>query len=178
MSNEIMIDIETLGTKDTAVVFQIGYVIFDSKTYKTITEACLDIHIDSQLNNDDFTISADTLKFWTNPSISAGINESLCAANLSMDNALIKLQEEMATHTPGAYWAKGSFDFNILNHQFDTACIQPQWARGFNYTRIRDLRTMMKECGVKPEKTASHNALDDCKYQIRYLQMCRAAIAK
>jgi hypothetical protein len=171
---EAMIDIETFDTANSAVIFQIGVVVFNGATI--ITKRCIDILVQPQISSiDGRTISASTLAFWLNPEISGVAHAALTnAAATTLTGALTELKGVLDFHNPEQVWAKGSFDFNLL----EDACDQHSCAVPWNFRQPRDLRTMMKECGVPKHDNISHNALDDCYHQHKQLMECRALISK
>jgi len=170
-----MIDIETLDTANSAVIFQIGVVIFDGP--KVLEEFCLDIQVSTQLEKagvyEPRTVSASTLAFWLNPKISGVAHKALTSKDaVPIGVALKRLWSYLNEHKLDAVWAKGSFDFNLLEH----ACEQYGVAVPWKYFMPRDLRTMMKECSVSKHDNISHNALDDCQNQHRQLMECRSRV--
>ena len=63
MGNDVMIDIETLGTDPGSVILSIGAVEFDLKTGKTGEEFYQWIDLESS-SNKGFSVSAGTIKWW------------------------------------------------------------------------------------------------------------------
>jgi hypothetical protein len=165
---EAMADIETLDTKNSAVVFQIGLVIFEGGLLLEQFQWNLDI--DQQLGRGR-TVSASTLAFHL------GIPTNLKDAIVKEDEiycgavVITALQEVIARYKIKNFWSKGSFDFNILESLF----IDYQAATPWKYYQLRELRTLMQECNV-PKGDVSHNALEDCLAQIKQLNACRAKI--
>ena len=165
---EAMTDIETLDTKNSAVVFQIGLVIF--KENKTISKHQWNLQIDEQLKIGR-TVSASTLAFHL------GIPENLKssiesgAGIYSFRESMKGFQAVVASHEIKNFWAKGSFDFNILESLLQDYNIGPPW----KFFQLRELRTLMSECKV-PKGDVSHNALEDCIAQIKQLHECRFLI--
>ena len=76
MNTEVMIDIETLDTAHTAIVFQMGIIIFNSETGEAIEEHLLNLDADYQLMQGR-TVSISTLQFWTNPAHSNVAHQAL-----------------------------------------------------------------------------------------------------
>lgn len=177
-----MIDIETLDTTASAVVIQIGAVVFDynDKGQVTIVDQ-LDIKLPvaPQLNIGR-TISLDTVKFWLNsPKQQQLLGELLTPeTKYNYRNALAEFLEFCQAHQPREYWSQGpTFDIIILEDmiaQIDSAgdTRNVPW----KFYQVRDLRTVQKFVGddAKSEKmkaeNSNHNALDDCHSQIKLLQ--------
>ena len=169
MSTEAMIDIETFDTADTAVVFQIGLVLFGDKPTR---HSIWNLDVQSQIDAGR-TISADTLKFWLDPDISSVAQTSLRSPE-PYRSALASLDEMLTGHVDevGSIWAKGSFDFNVLESLYKQCGRLVPW----EFYQCRDLRTLMKECDVPKHGNISHNALDDCQHQVLQLLECRRVI--
>ena len=165
---EAMIDIETLDTKNSAVVFQIGLVIF--KGQQVLQKKQWNLMVDQQLARGR-TVSASTLAFHL------GIPANLMNAINKEDDiycggvAINQLKDEIASYEIKNFWAKGSFDFNILDSLLSDYNEVVPW----KFYQLRELRTLMSECKV-PKGDVSHNALEDCIAQIEQLQKCRFLI--
>ncbi len=180
MSNStkaIMIDIETLDTKSSAVVIQIAAVAFNyTAKGKLEIEGELDIKLPvaPQLK-ENRTISVKTVKFWLN----SGEQQQLLGELLSdpvkynYSHALVEFEEFCLAHAPDEYWSQGpTFDTIILEDMLaKNAQSAPWW-----FYQVRDLRTVQEFVGhddksrAMKEANSNHNALDDCLSQIKLLQ--------
>lgn len=165
---EAMIDIETFDTTNEALVFQVGIVLFDKDhviTYRQIWN----LQFDEQFAAGR-TVSASTVAFHL------GIPKN---AKASLENKYAVTMVEFADQLrvlckeakPKQFWAKGSFDFNILESMFKQVGRTVPW----KFYQLRELRTLMSECGVKKGAVA-HNALEDCVDQVARLVECRGVI--
>ena len=161
---EAMIDIETLDTANTAVIFQVGLVIFDDMS--VLEEIQWDLNVQEQINSGR-TITADTLAFHLG--IPDNLKNSLEGSTTSTTKAMIDLRETCRTFDIENYWSKGNFDFNLLEDLFGKN--QVPWT----FFQQRELRTLMKEVDVKKGET-THNALQDCLDQLGQLRECRLII--
>jgi len=171
-----MIDIETFDTANTAVVFQVGLILFDSATGRCVVEQLWHLDVAEQINRGR-TINANTLHFWLDPKISSVAYSSLSSKthHVSTSDFFAQLYYEIQDCNDNkgcVVYAKGSFDFNILEDMYDGNYSQPPW----KFYQCRDLRTLMKECGVPKQDVVTHNALDDCKHQVKQLMKCRKVI--
>jgi len=174
---EAMIDIETLDTADTAVVFQIGLVIFEGS--EILENHFWNLDVQEQLDRGR-TVSASTVQFWLNPRISAVAYHALGPEGAAVaTNKVLALLHQLLRHREvKQVWAKGSFDFNLLENLWamylnvEDIDVPVPW----KFYQCRDLRTLMKECGVKKQDVVSHNALSDCQEQLTLLIECRAKI--
>lgn len=161
---EAMIDIETFDTQRTAVVFQVGLVLFD-KDHVEHFNRTWNLNVDEQLANGR-TMSASTIAFHMN--IPANAMQSLNGITVSVDVLRKQLDDIFAVHDVSAIWSKGSFDFNIIEDLMGEKP-WPFWAE-------RELRTLMSECGVL-KGDVKHTAIDDCRAQVEQLSCCRGVIS-
>ena len=167
--NDVMIDIETLGTRPTSAIVQIGACYFDRETGEIGETFCENIRHD--YNNDEFTTDYKTIKWWTQQSFDA-IESVFNDESYSIVSAIVRLQKFLKDAE--YIWAHATFDIPILMNSFE----KTKYEFPISYKNIRDIRTLMdlskyeidfKRVGIH------HNALDDCKYQVKY---CVAAMNK
>jgi exodeoxyribonuclease VIII len=164
--NDLMIDIETLGTKSNSVITQIGAVFFDRNTGKTGEELSVNIQIQDCLDK-DLQVDGGAIKFWLEQS-----GRSFLKNPVTLQAALDSLRKHYKLHKDVLVWAHATFDFPILANAYDV--IKQGFA--FPYRNLRDIRTLvdlakldykkLKENeGVDPK---THDALSDCIYQVKY----------
>ena len=171
--NDLMIDIETLDTCNTAIIVSIAAVEFDLKAAFMNKEFYEIINLKSYNSNllkDKFSSSLDTIKWWLQQSKEA---QNIFDKKLQEDNslpitfALAKLVKTFNFKSYERIWSKGSnFDFPILEHAFKQhpSGLEVPW----HYSQLCDMRTVSKLSGLK-FKNNTHNALDDCYSQINQL---------
>lgn len=176
-TSAIMIDIETLDAKASAVVIQIGAVAFtynEKGQIKIMGQLDLKLPVHAQLGIDR-TISLDTVKFWLNtPAQQKLLGELLTPDDIyNYQYALNRFYDFCVAHKPSEYWSQGpTFDMIILEDMAKQLGIEVTW----KYYQVRDLRTVQKFVGddAKSKKmkaeNSNHNALDDCLSQIKLLQ--------
>lgn len=94
-----------------------------------------------------------------------------------MDTVLRELQVlwGVGDEKCGEVWSKGSFDVDILQTHFAACGLRPPW----RYYQARDLRTLMKVCGVKglPHGIVDHEGLADAIAETAELRECLGMIA-
>ena len=166
---EAMIDIETLDTTNSSVVFQVAIVYFEPDTLNEVNKEIWTLDVDAQLAMGR-TVSASTIAFH----LGIPANALKCLTSKRAQHPSIFLQglsKSLEIAKPKAIWAKGSFDFNILEDMYGQCDVPVPW----KYYQERELRTLMKECGVS-KGDVSHNALEDCYAQIIQLSSCRLKI--
>lgn len=179
---DIMIDLETLGTKADSHVISIGACAFDIE-YERITNVfygVLDYADQQKLGR---TIDFQTVKWWlsqsdeakkvfdSKPSVSEGVFGSALSTFEVRYSSSVLLQfiEWVESIEDRTVWGNGStFDISIMEnllHAFDT---RVPW----RYTKVNDLRTFVRFLGKgkKVEKLGiTHNALDDAISQAQYV---------
>lgn len=165
---EAMIDIETLDTTNDAIVFQAAIVMFDEDHNITYQETW-NLDVDEQFISFR-SMSASTLAFHlqipTNAKAALEDKDATTMAHFASD-----LCTRFDVNSPKKIWAKGSFDFNILENLFRLTDSEVPW----KFYQLRELRTLMDETGV-PRGDVAHTALDDCIAQVAQLAECRAVI--
>ena len=169
---DLMIDIETLGTRPDSVIMTVGAVLFDpedsSRGQKIV---CIRPRIDEQISMGR-SIEHPTLEWWStqNPKI---WRDAICAADRTgVRNSLSVLGD----FADGAdlIWAYGpQFDIVMLESLYRQTGERPPW----DYHQIRDCRTvtgllenMLMEDMPADERDDAHDAVADCRYQIKCLK--------
>lgn len=164
-----MIDIETLGIRPTSAIVQIGACYFDRETGEIGETFCESIRHD--YNNDQFTVDYKTIKWWTEQSYQA-MESVFNDEAYTITSSIIRLKKFLKDAE--FVWSHATFDIPILMNSFEkTGHEFPVSYKGF-----RDIRTLIDLSGYEVDLKnlgIRHNALDDCKYQVRY---CVKALKK
>lgn len=167
----MMIDIETLDTKRTSVVIQIGAVVFDYDQYGTcaaVNEFLVSLPIVEQVRGGR-TTSTDTVAFWMSAD-----NHKMLASIIDDVYTTSKTVEDLKTffdeNPCDRYWFQGpTFDAIILEDLLDSV----PW----KFFQVRDQRTV-DDLAIDKDKikefkaTVNHDALADCHNQIDRLMFC------
>lgn len=168
--NDLMIDIETLGTNPRSVVLSIGAVMFGPGGLgaEFYHEICLN---DSLANG--ALLDADTLKWWFEQDIKPPISGEHFEFFV-----LTQLSNFFGDHEPERVWAKGP--------QFDIVMVEELYRRHgrvipWTYRQPRDVRTALDMLRPVDQKMldelwkgkVEHNALDDAKLQAQHLIIAR-----
>jgi len=165
MKNEthMMIDLETLDTKASAVVLSAGVAVFTKDAVLDKRHLLLDV--DKQLKSGR-TVSFSTLCWWMRQSYVAkgGVFNSGCADMKELRWLIIMLNDVFEMHGCKYVWSHGaSFDIPILENIEEQVEISLPWA----FWNVRDTRTFFDT--LPNSKTSRqgvyHNALDDAVHQ-------------
>jgi hypothetical protein len=160
---KLMIDLETLGSNEDAMVLEIGWCVFDDGGILTSRSFI----VPSKLQQDR-SKSLDTLNWCIGNGLGDLIDKSdakpidldLLAVQFGEIAAVIKNCSEM--------WCYGaSFDFPILKHLL--ANLSPKYVENWDYRKERCLRTW---CALNEKEllsTNTHRAKDDVENQARTL---------
>lgn len=162
---DLMIDIETLSTAPDAVMIQLAGVYFDRATGETGAEFCMNIDENSCVAK-GFTLSKSTLDWW------AKQNQAILEAIRSNCNDVDEVMTEFFTFYKSGgnnvqIWSHATFDFVIVQNYLE------KLKKGFmRHKEARDIRTLVALSGIDLRtydwNRKTHNALDDCKFQIAY----------
>ena len=170
--NEMMIDLETLDVQDSAVIYEAAFVVFNSETMGVKHELAYNFDAQWQIDGGR-TVSAQTIEFHCRMQTS-----SIATGSDNIQSFQKALMEWADAFNVERFWAKGSQDFAWIKDLFrwasnntTTMTSQVPW----KFYQVRDLRTLMSECGV-PKGEVAHTALADCHAQIAQLAECRDAI--
>ena len=163
----VMIDLETLGTKPGSVILSIGAVKFGKEGLGDEFYAA--IELDSATRS-GLTIDASTVAWWMDQSEEArkvfteSPRDPLFAALKNLQTYLRK----GCTESDVKIWGNGAdFDNVLLAAAYDVVNLPVPW----KFYNNRCYRTMKSMSAVpKPDREGvHHNALDDAKYQALHL---------
>lgn len=176
--NNVMIDLETMDTVDSAVILAIGLVPFDDRKEQRIEELQLDSmvlypDVGVQYREMDRTVSPETVRWHCEDKDRAALfleylsGKKACSVSTALDFLIEVIN-------PGMHvWANApSFDLAILHH------LAKQAGRDlpFAFYHERDFRTIKhiaKYLGITPldkDQSKAHRADYDAVYQACYTQ--------
>lgn len=168
----IMLDLETMGTSNDALITTINAVQFDLETGETFKEFEIGIDWEEQIRQ-GAKIDASTVKWWLSQSKEAQ-NTMMRLDQVSVVNALIAFNNWIDDNFPNngkkiTLWGNGSsFDNVILRNLYARHNIEfvlPYWCDA-------DVRTLveLKQIDTRNFKFQGikHRGIDDCKHQIKY----------
>ncbi len=177
--NNIMVDLETLGTTADAAIISIGAVRFDLESDKIDDEGFYaSISIDSNTLYKR-TISEDTLKWWMQQSKEAQVVFS--EPKTGLIGALLNLSEWIKKpKLANVYmWSNGAdFDLPMLAHAYAAADLELPW-KFFNNRCFRTYKNLPGAKDIRGGKPGiKHNALADAIYQANTAQLIHAKLFK
>ena len=178
MFNEVMLDIETLGTKPGSVIVTIGACAFNLDTGQVSNNTFLvNIHVASSVKA-GLTMDPITVLWWMNQSDEA--RHALTAKNaLLLETALLQfsnwigeIRKDAPQNKIGIWGNDNTFDLVLTEHCYDAAGITVPWS----YWESRSVRTLVelgRRKGFDPKRDApfegvKHNAVADAIHQAKY----------
>lgn len=171
----VMIDLETLGTRAGCVILSIGAAWFDEKQILlkhhvvVSTQSCLDAGL---------TIDGQTEIWWASQSEEA--KETLYAARRDdatpLGLALYKLRDRVFSENVFIWGNGADFDLPILSAAFVAAGFGgPPW-KPYNGRCYRTLKNLRPDVAPPEREGTHHNALDDAVFQARHAIALLAAL--
>jgi hypothetical protein len=164
---DMMLDVETLGTRATTAIIQIGACYFDRETGEIGDVFKCNIAPDLKR----FSADWDTIKWWLNQSDQARL--SVTGDAVSIETAMRDLYDFL-DRDGVCMWSHATFDAPIIENAFNVVGLKSP----IRYSRMRDIRTLMDVAAHRSEKERAgvhHDALDDCLFQVSY---CVEALKK
>lgn len=151
---DLMVDIETLGTKPGCVVLSAAGVWFDRQLSYTYV-AFNDTYAVQDMLARDLTVDERTAKWWfEQPNFMQMVKRMALTVEVGHSRTFI----QSALKRAARIWSCGpDFDPPILSHALDLDW--PFW-------KNRDVRTMRDMLIYEPGNEASHDPLEDCYRQI------------
>lgn len=159
---DVMLDLETFGTRHDAMIVQIGACYFDRDTGEIGDRFSANI-IYGQ-DGDRFTVDQGTLMWWIDQSPEARASLNGDAHPLPV---VLRDLHDFLDRDGIHLWSHATFDMPILANAFETIGLKLP----VPYRRMRDLRTLM-DISMHFSETerigVHHNALADAVYQATY----------
>ncbi|MFW8589859.1 3'-5' exonuclease [Glaciecola sp. 2405UD65-10] len=179
MYTDLMLDLETVSTRNNAAIVSIGYQFFNPTTeeFGPNKEIVIDTTYAVEPEfNPGYHVCARTMNWWSKQGAEAKrIFEDV--NNVSISYGLELLIDEILDHSEAndlLVWGNGStFDITILKNAFLLSHdSEPPW----QHENVRDVRTLVaigRLFGIDPKVDieftgVKHNAADDAKHQAVY----------
>lgn len=163
---QIMVDIETMGTKSYSAIVSIAAVEFylDGRVEKAFIA---DIDLQSCINA-KLRIDGSTVKWWMQQSEPA--RQKIYTGNkIGLKEAIQQLKTFISEVSPSGIWGNGSrFDLGLIENAANAIGITDMWPNWIE----RDVRTLVSFApDIKksmPFDGVAHSPIDDCLHQIKY----------
>ncbi len=162
MMRDVMLDLETLGTRYNAQIISIGAVYFDRDTGEI--GRGFSTNVDMGDMADRFTTDLSTIAWWFSQSDKA---RALVTENPAPLSEAIAYLQEFLAEPDIKLWSHATFDMPILMNAFNV--VGAKFPVPFR--NMRDLRTLMDLAdhhSTLEREGTHHHALDDAKFQARY----------
>ncbi|ENP2641993.1 3'-5' exoribonuclease [Escherichia coli] len=169
--DHLMIDLEAMGINPDAPIISIGAIFFDPQTGDMGPEFSKTVDLETAGG----VIDRDAIKWWLKQSREA--QSAIMTDEIPLDDALLQLREFIDENSGEFFvqvWGNGAnFDNTILRRSYERQGIPCPW----RYYNDRDVRTIV-ELGKAidfdartaiPFEGERHNALDDARYQAKYV---------
>jgi len=181
-NRDVMMDIETLGTKPGSIVLSVGLVRFNPRpvgagnpvqSSEVLKMSSLRVNFDAkELAQKGFLMDADTVKWW------------VFQGEEARKNAFDPSKETIKTLAEGLadiqrffepkdrVWGNGAnFDIPLVEALYDKSL----WSKyPWGYSKVRCYRTVKAMCNwdtsLVPENELWHDPVADCIHQIQTLQ--------
>ena len=172
--HNLMVDIETMGTRAGAPVLAVGAIFFEPATGELGSQFYQVATLRSEMENGAVP-DADTVMWWMTQSDLA--RAILLNCPLHINELLVNLYSFSESECNAAniqFWGNGSgFDNVLLIDAYRRAGLRPFW----NFWNDRDVRTIVelgRQIGIDPKRDMPfagerHNALDDAIHQAKYV---------
>lgn len=163
---DVMVDIETLGTCDGAAIIQIGACSFDPRTNKTERGYVRNVKWEARGFG---KIDASTLRWWLKQDAAVRTQVFSQADACQMSAVLNEFSGWLRSFRWNEIWSKGGdFDLRLLRQSYESFSMEVP----FKYYKARDMRTVVKTFGEEVDEVEAkslHNALADAQNQAQHL---------
>jgi DNA polymerase III epsilon subunit-like protein len=159
---DVMLDLETLGTRHDAMIIQIGACYFDRNTGEI--GDIFAVNINPGKFGDRFSVDYETIKWWFEQSDDARklVMKGPSGIGWALTELDSFLQEDVYL------WSHATFDVPILLNAFKAMELPFK----VPFRNMRDIRTLMDLANHRSslERTGTHhNAIDDAMFQAKYV---------
>jgi hypothetical protein len=163
--DNVMVDLETLGTQADAAILSIGAVRFTLAG--DIDDKCF--YMACTLDSQQRHVSHDTLAWWMGQSAEA--KKVFDDPNrVALVTALEDLYVFFGPSYMGRVWSNGAdFDIPILTHAYRQMGFDTQPWKFYNSRCFRTMKEEYKGCPKPPFEGVQHNALTDAIHQTKWL---------
>ena len=184
--NDVMLDIETLGTQPGCAVVSIGAVLFNRPNSYVGPTFSANISIVDLIDNFGFSVSGGTIQWWLNQSSEA--QAGLLEGSVNVVHALMDFARFVTDDHDGGcdervrVWGNGAgFDNVLVRQMYERMRLQAPW-KFWNdrcYRTLKNENDKAKELlPTAAESNVAHRALDDALWQTYHLLNMDAGYVK
>lgn len=169
---DLMVDIETLGsTRAIApLITQVGACYFDISSGDIGAKFKWNLSIQEGLDL-GFGVDGEAIEFWLKQPYYSFLEDRKPIVEVLNGLRTFSFEAERV-------WAHATFDFPVLINAYKILSLD----KPFSFRKMRDIRTLVYLAGVDipppPGGEKSHDALDDCIYQVNYCTLCSQKLAE
>jgi hypothetical protein len=165
----VMLDIETLGTKPGSIILSIGACVFDSELPESAWPTFYSV-INRKISEGlGLTTDKATLDWWLRQTKDARrvLEEAEDIDAPSLFTVLRNFNAWLQDYQPVVVWGNGSdFDNVLLTAAYTICNMRPNW-KFTNNRCFRTLKNIFPGWCLEDRKGVHHNALDDALHQAR-----------
>lgn len=157
-SLDVMIDIETMDTRKTALITQIAAIVFTTRDHDFFQCEIEMFHVDidvfdihGEICAGNYTTSEQTVSWWKGPKNEIAFEKYKQSQNKqTIKQALESLSDFLKGYRIKNYWANSPrFDMDILENSYQTEDLPIPWNPN-GYRKMRDVRTLFEEEDLVP----------------------------
>jgi exodeoxyribonuclease VIII len=175
MGKHVMIDLETWGTNNKAIIISLGAVKFDPMTDEDLTVDNFYCAIDPKSSQDyGLKVDANTIMWWIDPKNDEARAKWLGEVKVDLASTLEGFQDWYGGESLPTWGNGATFDNVLLRNAYDCVGLECPWK--FWHDRcFRTLKNLTKLEDALPTFGVAHHALTDALNQAQHL---RAVVRK
>ncbi|MCW7764465.1 3'-5' exonuclease [Photorhabdus luminescens] len=179
--NNLMIDLETMGTGPDAAIVAIGAVFFNPSTGEICSQFYSPVDLASSLSYGG-TVDGNTVKWWLRQSVEARAEIFRCELP-DLFSVLHDLSDFTQTDIDIKVWGNGATFDNIILRSAYERCGSPVFWHFWNDRDVRTIVELGHAIGIDPKNDIKfegthHNALADAIHQAKYVSAIYQALTR
>lgn len=174
----VVLDLETMGTKQDAAIIEIGTVIFNHAGVASAIPNVIDqwsnsVSLESSMKYGG-TVSAETINWWMHTDRTEARDTLLAGTQMSLPSALnvvaTKILDYSQSNPKPLIWGNGvNFDNAILKSAYERLDVKVPWGHRQD-ADFRTLKLLYKDVVPEPAFVGTpHIALDDARHEAVWL---------
>lgn len=173
MTIEIMIDLETLGTKPGSVIVAVAAVTSTGSEFYRVIEpqSCIEVGL---------KMDVSTVQWWMQQSAAAREIFAKDHPREPLMNVLRQLYDGVGLLRPAdkdlRFWGNSAaFDLGLLGEAYDAVGLSRPW-KFWEESCYRTLKNVRRDVAAPAFEGTQHNALADARHQMRHLSALLTAV--